>query len=160
MTYVTIGGVTVGLMILAHFVTTWWPGTKPLRKDPARHAAALLPFLLSWSYGALTVLGIGGLIGWAARTAVWVTSWLGDVPLVWGVGVDAGQRAGGTVYASEAPELASPSGDLLRLQDPLEKEWGLKDLQADLAVIRALQPALEAGAERSRDAAPAAGGAR
>lgn len=98
MTYVTIGGVTVGLMILAHFVTTWWPGTKPLRKDPARHAAALLPFLLSWSYGALTVLGIGGLIGWAARTTVWITSWLGDVALVWGVGTDAGQRAGGTVY--------------------------------------------------------------
>jgi uncharacterized 2Fe-2S/4Fe-4S cluster protein (DUF4445 family) len=43
------------------------------------------------------------------------------------------------------PELASPSGDLVRLQESLEKEWGLRDLQADLAVIRALQPALEAG---------------
>lgn len=98
MTYVTIGGVTVGLMILAWFVTSWWPGLKPLQKDPVRHAAALLPFLLSWAYGALTVLGIGGLIGWAARTTVWITSWLGDVALVWGVGADAGQRAGGTVY--------------------------------------------------------------
>ncbi|MFD3614445.1 hypothetical protein ACFWWT_04180 [Streptomyces sp. NPDC058676] len=98
MTYVTIGGITVGLMILAHFLTTWWPGLKPLRKDPVGHASALLPFLLSWSYGALTVLGIGGLIGWIARTAVWITSWLGDVALVWGVGTDAGQRAGGTVY--------------------------------------------------------------
>lgn len=98
MTYVTIGGVTVGLMILAHFLTNWWPGLKPLRKDAVRHAAALLPFLLSWCYGALTILGIGGLIGWAARTAVWITSWLGDVALVWGVGVDAGQRAGGNVY--------------------------------------------------------------
>ena len=37
-------------------------------------------------------------IGWAARTAVWISSWLGDVALVWGVGADAGQRAGGTVY--------------------------------------------------------------
>ncbi|HEX7223308.1 MAG TPA: ASKHA domain-containing protein [Candidatus Limnocylindrales bacterium] len=43
------------------------------------------------------------------------------------------------------PELASPSGDLVRLQESLQKEWGLTDLQADLAVIRALQPALEAG---------------
>ncbi|MFF3346091.1 hypothetical protein [Streptomyces sp. NPDC002779] len=98
MKFVTIGGVTVGLMILAWFITTWWPGLKPLRKDPVRHAAALLPFLLSWSYGALTVLGIGGLIGWAAHTTVWITSWLGDVALVWGVGTDAGQRAGGAVY--------------------------------------------------------------
>lgn len=98
MTYVTIGGVTVGLMILAHFLTAWWPGRKALLKDPVRHAAALLPFLLCWSYGALTVLGIGGLIGWGARSTVWITSWLGDVALVWGVGVDAGQRAGGTVY--------------------------------------------------------------
>lgn len=98
MTFVTIGGVTVGLMILAHYLTTWWPGLKPLRKDPVRHASGLLPFLLAWAYGALTVLGIGGLIGWTARTAVWITSWLGDVALVWGVGTDAGQRAGGTVY--------------------------------------------------------------
>ncbi|HET9520388.1 MAG TPA: ASKHA domain-containing protein [Candidatus Limnocylindrales bacterium] len=43
------------------------------------------------------------------------------------------------------PELASPSGDLLRLQESLEREWGLHDLDADLSVIRALQPALEAG---------------
>src|SRR4029079_15527806 len=45
----------------------------------------------------------------------------------------------------EPPELASPSGDLVRLQAALEKEWGLRDLEADLQVIRALQPALESG---------------
>ena len=45
----------------------------------------------------------------------------------------------------EPPQLASPSGDLFRLQAALEKEWQLTDLEADLAVIRALQPALEAG---------------
>lgn len=98
MTYLTIGGVTVGLMILAHFVTHWWPGRKALMKDPVRHASELAPFLAAWAYGALAVLGIGGLIGWAARTAVWISSWLGDVALVWGVGTDAGQRAGGAVY--------------------------------------------------------------
>ncbi len=45
----------------------------------------------------------------------------------------------------EPPQLASPSGDLFRLQQALEQEWGLTDLEADLGVIRALQPALEAG---------------
>ena len=45
----------------------------------------------------------------------------------------------------EPPQLASPSGDLHRLQVALEREWDLHDLEADLHVIRALQPALEAG---------------
>jgi uncharacterized 2Fe-2S/4Fe-4S cluster protein (DUF4445 family) len=43
------------------------------------------------------------------------------------------------------PELASPTGDLGRLQEALEREWGLTELQADLDVVRALQPALEKG---------------
>ena len=45
----------------------------------------------------------------------------------------------------EPPQLASPSGDLHRLQLALAAEWDLHDLEADLHVIRALQPALEAG---------------
>jgi uncharacterized 2Fe-2S/4Fe-4S cluster protein (DUF4445 family) len=43
------------------------------------------------------------------------------------------------------PELASPSGDLARLFEALEREWQLTGLEADLEVIRALQPALEKG---------------
>jgi uncharacterized 2Fe-2S/4Fe-4S cluster protein (DUF4445 family) len=43
------------------------------------------------------------------------------------------------------PELASPTGDLIRLQEALEREWGLTDLEADLGVLVALQPALEKG---------------
>jgi uncharacterized 2Fe-2S/4Fe-4S cluster protein (DUF4445 family) len=43
------------------------------------------------------------------------------------------------------PELASPTGDLARLFEALEREWQLTGLEADLDVIRALQPALEAG---------------
>jgi uncharacterized 2Fe-2S/4Fe-4S cluster protein (DUF4445 family) len=43
------------------------------------------------------------------------------------------------------PELASPTGDLARVQAALEKEWALTDLLADLSVVRALQPALEQG---------------
>ena len=45
----------------------------------------------------------------------------------------------------EPPQLASPSGDLFRLGEALAAEWDLHDLEADLDVIRALQPALEAG---------------
>lgn len=41
------------------------------------------------------------------------------------------------------PRLASPSGDLVRLQEALETEWGLRDLEADLHVLQTLQPALE-----------------
>jgi uncharacterized 2Fe-2S/4Fe-4S cluster protein (DUF4445 family) len=45
----------------------------------------------------------------------------------------------------EPPQLASPSGDLHRLQMALEHEWQLTDLETDLHVIRSLQPALESG---------------
>jgi uncharacterized 2Fe-2S/4Fe-4S cluster protein (DUF4445 family) len=43
------------------------------------------------------------------------------------------------------PDLATPTGDLGRLFDALRTEWDLTDLRADLAVIRALQPALTTG---------------
>ena len=43
------------------------------------------------------------------------------------------------------PDLASPVSDHLRLLDALEREWGLAGLQIDLAVVRALQPALREG---------------
>src|SRR5215210_2840754 len=45
----------------------------------------------------------------------------------------------------ERPELASPSGDLARVFEALEREWKLTDLEADLDAIRSLQPALEKG---------------
>ncbi|MFI7394040.1 hypothetical protein [Streptomyces tendae] len=98
MTYVTYGGVTVGLLILAWHLATWWPGIKALRSSPAQHAADLLPFLLAWSYGVLATLGVGGLIGWIADTTLWISNWLGDVALVWGVGGQAGQTAGAAAY--------------------------------------------------------------
>ncbi|MCB5166034.1 hypothetical protein LG634_14460 [Streptomyces bambusae] len=98
MNIVTIGGVTVGLCILIHFGVGWWPGSKPLRKDPVKHAAALLPFLAAWAYGVLAILGVGGLVGWTADTALWISNWLGDVALVWGVGGRAGQSASAGTY--------------------------------------------------------------
>ncbi len=48
----------------------------------------------------------------------------------------------------ERPTLETPGGDLARLIAALKSEWGLDGLVADLEVIRALQPALEAGAYR------------
>ncbi|TME12358.1 MAG: DUF4445 domain-containing protein [Chloroflexi bacterium] len=45
----------------------------------------------------------------------------------------------------ERPELARPGGDLARVLVALEREWGLTGLEADLEVIRDLQPALDAG---------------
>jgi uncharacterized 2Fe-2S/4Fe-4S cluster protein (DUF4445 family) len=43
------------------------------------------------------------------------------------------------------PDLASPSSDLRRLLDALEREWGLADLRADLHVLAGLQAALRDG---------------
>ncbi|MBA2315823.1 MAG: 2Fe-2S iron-sulfur cluster binding domain-containing protein, partial [Chloroflexi bacterium] len=48
----------------------------------------------------------------------------------------------------ERPTLASPTGDLGRLTAALEREWGLRDLSADLHVVRALHAALQAGEYR------------
>ena len=48
----------------------------------------------------------------------------------------------------EKPELAKPGGDLARLMAALEKEWGVTGLEADLGVIRDLQPALAEGGYR------------
>src|SRR5215213_2825682 len=49
----------------------------------------------------------------------------------------------------ERPDLAKPGGDLARVLAALEREWGLAGLEADLDVIRALQPALESGGYRA-----------
>jgi uncharacterized 2Fe-2S/4Fe-4S cluster protein (DUF4445 family) len=43
------------------------------------------------------------------------------------------------------PDMHDPSGDLRRLFEALEREWDLKDLVSDLAVIQTLQPTLRAG---------------
>jgi uncharacterized 2Fe-2S/4Fe-4S cluster protein (DUF4445 family) len=43
------------------------------------------------------------------------------------------------------PDMHEPSGDFQRLSEALEKQWGIKGLQADLAVLRGLQPALRKG---------------
>jgi uncharacterized 2Fe-2S/4Fe-4S cluster protein (DUF4445 family) len=43
------------------------------------------------------------------------------------------------------PDMHDPSGDLQRVVQALEKEWQLKDLRCDLAVLQTLQPVLRKG---------------
>jgi uncharacterized 2Fe-2S/4Fe-4S cluster protein (DUF4445 family) len=43
------------------------------------------------------------------------------------------------------PSLASPASDLRRLEDALEREWGLVGLRSDLHVLAGLQTALRGG---------------
>ncbi len=54
------------------------------------------------------------------------------------------------LYYVEAaqPDLASPASDLVRVEDALEREWGLRGLVADLAATRAVQAAAAAGQGR------------
>ena len=98
MTTVTIGGVTVGLGILIWQLIEWWPGFPAIKKDPLGQLAALLPFLVAWAYGVLAILTVGGLIGWAADSWLWINNWLGDTAIVWGVGGQAGQSAGAVTF--------------------------------------------------------------
>jgi len=52
-----------------------------------------------------------------------------------------------TVDVTE-PDIATPTGDLGRLLDALQREWGLTDLHADLHVIQSLQKTLTDGKYR------------
>lgn len=94
----TLGGVTIGLAVLIRHLVDWWPGAKALQSNPLGHLAALLPFLIAWCYGVLGVLALAGLVGFLFDAALWVTNWLGDVALVWGVGVPVGTVAGSAPY--------------------------------------------------------------
>jgi uncharacterized 2Fe-2S/4Fe-4S cluster protein (DUF4445 family) len=45
----------------------------------------------------------------------------------------------------EEPDMHDPSGDLRRLKQALEKEWGLKNLSANLIILKTLQQSLRKG---------------
>jgi hypothetical protein len=75
--------------------------TDDLRHARRRHhrpIGRLIPFLAAWGYGVLAILTVGGLIGWAANTTLWISNWLGDAALVWGVGGTAGVTSRGPAY--------------------------------------------------------------
>lgn len=80
---VSLGGVIVGLSILAWNVTRWWAGNK---KHSLKTLRQLVPFLLCALYGMLLILSAGGIIGLAADWTLWGTSAIGDAALEYGVG--------------------------------------------------------------------------
>jgi hypothetical protein len=92
---VTLGGVLVGLCILARHSIKWYPGLEKLKSNPVPYLGDWLPFLFGWAYGALGALTAMGLIGWAFDTALWASNWLGDAALWVGVGEAPGQTASG-----------------------------------------------------------------
>jgi len=90
----TLGAVLIGLALLAWELADWFPGIKPLQTDLVRQLGRLLPFLLSWCVGALTVMVVGGLIGWIGDTALWGLNTFGDGALIYGVGANSGTAPG------------------------------------------------------------------
>lgn len=90
----TLGAVLAGLLFLVWEIAVWFPSVKALRADPVRHLGDLLPFLLCWGIGALTVMVVGGVVGWAGDTALWGLNTFGDGLLVFGVGAETGTAPG------------------------------------------------------------------
>lgn len=110
---VTLGGVTVGLGILARTLIEWWPGVKALRGSHAMHALApLLPFVWGFLYGVLLPLTLGGIVYWTGWGLVWLMNWLGDVALWAGVGSEWSTPA---VRASAVKLTATANAGMLLL---------------------------------------------
>lgn len=101
-TSVSLGGVAVGTALLVAFGIRWWFQEK---HKPAR----LVPFLLAVAYGMLLVLSGGGILGWLSGAALWGSSGLGDMALVYGVG-------GSTMDVTRARQLVlTPGGHVIVL---------------------------------------------
>lgn len=81
---VSLGGVTVGLSLLAWDFSRWWTSNK--KRLAPKSLRRLVPFLLCMAYGTLLILSAGGLIGAAADWSLWGTNQIGEVVLVYGVG--------------------------------------------------------------------------
>lgn len=90
----TLGAVLVGLLFLVWEVALWFPGIKALRSNALDHLGHLLPFVLCWAVGALSVMVVGGVVGWVGDTALWGLNTFGDGLLVYGVGADTGTAPG------------------------------------------------------------------
>ncbi|WP_328962954.1 hypothetical protein [Streptomyces virginiae] len=90
----TLGAVLFGLIFLIWEIAVWYPGVKTLQSSPLPHLGDLLPFLICWSIGALTVMVVGGIVGWAGDTALWGLNTFGDGLLIYGVGAQTGTAPG------------------------------------------------------------------
>lgn len=95
MIWATRGAVTIGLGFMIWQWIAWWPGKKAFLKQPVQRLLKLLPFVAGWAYGALGVLSVAGLIGWAFDAALWAANWLGDTANWLGVGAKAGVSSRG-----------------------------------------------------------------
>lgn len=93
MIWVTVGGVSVSIVILLWKLIDWWPGIPSLRKKPLPHLGRLGPFAACWCFGVLVPMVYGGLVFWAGWAGLWAMNWLGDAALVWGVGSEWQQSA-------------------------------------------------------------------
>jgi len=91
----TMGGVTLGLLLLFRHLIRWYPGVDSIRKRPQDAIVDLIPFAFGWAYGALAILSVAGLIGWLFDAVLWISNWLGDAALWIGVGTEAGVSSRG-----------------------------------------------------------------
>lgn len=92
----TLGAVLLGFALLVWELFVWFPGLKTLQHNLVGAAGDLLPFVLCWCVGALTVMVVGGLVGWIGDTALWGLNTFGDGLLVYGVGAETGTAPGST----------------------------------------------------------------
>lgn len=79
--YVSLGGLFVGLCIIAGHITLWQMGG---RSRGIR--GLLLPFLPIFFYGMLLTLSAGGALGWFSHASLWGSNQVGDNALKYGVG--------------------------------------------------------------------------
>lgn len=98
----TWGSFAVGMYFVIRAVIDWWPGMGKKGIDVKDAVLSFLPFLLSYCYGVLVILGAGGLLGLIANTTVLAVGWVGDGVFVYGVG---GQKEGVGIVSGERMAL-------------------------------------------------------
>lgn len=81
--YVSLGGLFVGLGIIAGHVALWWTSGGKASKN---WKGLLLPFLPIFLYGMLLILSAGGVLGWVSQFSLWGSNVVGDATLQYGVG--------------------------------------------------------------------------
>ena len=92
----TLGAVLAGVVLLGWELAVWFPSVKALQSNAIGYLGDLLPFVLCWCVGALTVMVVGGFVGWIGDTALWGLNTFGDGLLVYGVGAQSGTAPGST----------------------------------------------------------------
>lgn len=91
----TFGGVAFGLLFLVIELALWYPGVKALMGGKRLSLIGrLLPFVLSWCVGCLTVMVGSGLIGAGGDVVLWGMNVAGDGALIIGVGATPGSAPG------------------------------------------------------------------